>query len=77
LAASRLQHTLVMAAIVATLLVLPAGALLGLLAYAVLGVTFSGFLTFGGALSVHAGLAAWWALAFAAALVYSLFAMPD
>jgi hypothetical protein len=73
----RLHHTLVMAGIVASLLLLPVGALLALLAYAVLGVTFSGFLTFGGALGDFTGLLAWWALAFAASLVYSLFAMPD
>lgn len=73
----RLPNTLVMAAIVATLLVLPVGALLALLAVGALGMSFPGFLTFGGALNAFTGLLAWWALAFAAALVYSFFAMPD
>jgi hypothetical protein len=75
--AARLQHTLVMAGIVASLLLLPVGALLALLAFGVLGVTLAGFVSFGGALNAFTGLLAWWALAFAAALVYSLFAMPD
>jgi len=75
--AMRLQHTLVMAAIVASLLWLPVGALLAVLAFAVLGVTLPGFVTFGGALNASTGLLAWWSLAFAAALIYALFAMPD
>ena len=73
----RALQTLVMAAIVATLLCLPVGALLALLASLALGVPLLGFLTFGGAMNVFAGLLAWWALAFLAALVYSAFAMPS
>jgi hypothetical protein len=72
----RLLQALIMAAIVATLLCLPTGALLAVLAYAALDVPLEGFLTFGGALSLFAGLLAWWLLAFLPSLVYTAFAMP-
>lgn len=72
----RLLQTFVMAAIVATLLALPVGALLALLAYGALGVPLVGFLTFGGALGLVEGLLAWWLCLFTASLAYAFFAMP-
>lgn len=67
---------MVMAAIVATLLFLPVGAVLALSLFAVLGVSFRGFVTFGGALNDFAGVLAWWTLAFLAALVYAALVPP-
>jgi hypothetical protein len=61
-----------MAAIVTTILYVPAAALLGgacLLA----GVTVAGFFTFGGALHPVAGLFAWWAIFYLPVAVYSGF----
>jgi len=64
-----------MAALVATLLYFPVG-----LAIAVplrlLGVPFEASVTFGDALSVLAGLAAWWLLFYAAALIYAACLFP-
>ena len=60
-----------MAGIVASLLCLPLGAALALLAYLVLDVPLQRFVTFDGALHVVAGLLAWWMLAFLAALAYA------
>jgi hypothetical protein len=73
----RLLQPLTMAAIVATLLWLPVGALLAVLARFVLDMPLQDFLSFGGALNVVVGLLAWWALAFVASLVYAAFAMPE
>jgi hypothetical protein len=73
----RSLQALMMAAIVATLLCVPAGALLALLAYVFLDVPVQRLLTFGGALHAFAGLLAWWTVAFVAAVVYAGFAMPD
>lgn len=74
--AGGIRQTMVMAAIAATLMCLPVGALLALLAYAVLGISFHAFLTFAGALNNFTGVLAWWALAFLAALPYAACAMP-
>ena len=61
-----------MAAIVTTMLYVPAAALLaGLCLLA--GVTLSGFFTFGGALHPVAGLLAWWAIFYVPVAVYSAF----
>lgn len=62
-----------MAAIVTTMLWLPFGALLALLAYGFFGISLDAFLTLGHSLP-HAsiGLVAWWAIGFVPALVYSL-----
>jgi hypothetical protein len=76
LTASSIRHTMVMAAICATLMCLPVAGLLALFAYAVLGISFHSFLTFDGALNNVAGLLAWWSLAFLIALPYAAFAMP-
>ena len=64
------------AAIVATLLRLPVGALLAWLCFAVLGISLHAFVTFGGELNGLQGLLAWWALGFLAAFVYSAFLLP-
>lgn len=62
-----------MAAIVTTMLWLPFGALLALLAYGFLDVSLDAFLTLGHSLP-HAsvGLVAWWAIGFVPALVYAI-----
>lgn len=73
----RYLQSMTMAAIVATLLCLPIGAPLALLAFLAFDVPLLGFLTFGGALNVFAGLLAWWMVAFLAALLYAVFAMPE
>ena len=64
-----------MAAIVATLVYLPAAALLVLVAHFT-SLSFYAFMTFGGALNTFSGLAAWWLIAFAGACIYALFAFP-
>ena len=71
-----ISKLVVMAAIVATLLVVPMGALLALLAYGLLGTSLQAFVTFGGTLSPFKGVLAWWLLAFVPALVYAAFALP-
>lgn len=66
----------VMAAIVASLLYVPLGALVALVAY-VFGVPLSAVMTFGGALNnVFLGLLVWWLVVFAGAYVYAAFAFP-
>lgn len=74
IAASVFQMAL-MAAIVATLLYWPAGVVAGAL-LGLLGVPIDSFVTFGGAINRFAGLAAWWLIAFAAALAYASVAFP-
>jgi len=66
-----------MAAIVTTMLCGPVGALLALFSFAVLGISFHSFLTFGDRLNAVGGLFAWWALAFVPAFGYAVFAMPE
>jgi hypothetical protein len=61
-----------MAAIVATMLFLPAGALVALVAY-VCGVAPQALVTAGGSLPLLGGLAAWWLLVFTGSLVYAAF----
>jgi hypothetical protein len=73
----RVLQALMMAAIVATLLCVPVGALVALLAYVFLDVPVHSILTFGGALHAVGGLLAWWTVAFVAAVVYAGFAMPE
>ena len=65
-----------MAAIVATLLWLPVGAVLAWLCFGVLGISAHAFVTFGGALNQFQGLLAWWALGFLVALVYAASLLP-
>jgi len=73
----RFLQALTMAAIVATLLCLPVGAVLAVLASFFLDVPMQSILTFGGALHAVAGLLAWWTVAFIAAGIYAVFAMPE
>ncbi len=62
-----------MGAIVTTLLWLPAGALLALLAYGVLDVSPESFLTLGHSLPHPSlGLLAWWVIGFVPAYVYAV-----
>ncbi len=65
-----------MAAIVATLMFLPVGAILALSGFAVFGISFDAFLTFGRALDGFQGLLAWWTLGFLTALPYAAGSMP-
>jgi len=70
-----LLEVLGMAAILTTMLYVPAAVLLaalGLLA----GVALSSFVSFGGALHPVAGLFAWWAIFYLPAAVYSGFIVP-
>lgn len=64
-----------MAAIVATMLFVPAAAMLaGVLFLA--GVSLHAFTTFNGALDAWQGTAAWWTIAFLPALAYAVWVMP-
>ena len=74
-AGKSILHLVVMAAIVTTLMCWPVAALLALFSFAVLGISFPAFMTFGGALGGFQGLAAWWGLGFLPALVYSAFVL--
>jgi hypothetical protein len=70
-----LGRVAVMAAIVATLLFVPA-ALGGALVILMLGFSPEAFATFGGALHPLLGLCAWWLAAFVGASAYAAFAFP-
>lgn len=65
-----------MAAIVATMLVVPVCGLLALLALLLFGVPPGAFVTFGGLLGVFEGIAAWWMVMLLAGFLYALHAMP-
>lgn len=73
---SSLPQMIVMAAIVASALYVPLAGLLALLAFFLFGVPLRDFITFGGALGLLGGLAAWWALMLVPALVYAAYGMP-
>ena len=64
-----------MAAVVTTILYVPAAALIAGAALLV-GIPLSSFFTFGGALHPVAGLAAWWAIFFVPVAIYSGFIVP-
>jgi hypothetical protein len=64
-----------MAAIVATLAWVPAGAVLAAL-LAFFGSSLHAFVTFGGAISAFLGVAAWWTAGFVPALVYAAWVLP-
>jgi hypothetical protein len=64
-----------MAAIVATMLCVPAGALLAALLLP-FGISPSVIVTFGGALHPVLGLVAWWAICFIPAVTYAAFVLP-
>ena len=67
----------VMAAIVTTLMCWPVGALLALLCFAVLGVSFHSFVTFGDTFNALAGLLVWWTIGFLPAFAYAAFILPS
>ena len=64
-----------MAAILTTMLYVPAAALLAVLGLFV-GVSLSSFVSFGGAFHPVAGLALWWAIFYLPSAVYSGFLVP-
>ena len=66
----------VMAAIVATALFVPAVAILALLAFAFFGLSFQGFVTFGGSIAASQGVVLWWAILLLPSLVYAGYVMP-
>ena len=70
-----LLEVLGMAAILTTMLYVPAAALLALLGL-LAGITLSSFVSFGGALHPVAGLFAWWAIFYLPSAVYSGFIVP-
>lgn len=74
-ALSALAHMVAMAAIVATLVYLPAGVLTALI-FRLLGIPFVVWLTFGGALHAAIGLLAWWLLIFVSACGYAAWVFP-
>jgi hypothetical protein len=63
-----------MAAIVTTMLFVPAAALLAALLFLV-GVSMHAFATFNGVLDAYQGVAAWWMIAFLPTLAYSVYVM--
>jgi hypothetical protein len=67
---------LVMAAIVATLFLVPAAGLVWA-GCALLGASFESVVTLGNIMSAPAGLSAWWAMAFVAAFAYAVFMLRD
>ena len=70
-----LLEVLGMAAILTTMLYVPAAALLAALCFLV-GVPVASFASFGGALHPVAGLFAWWGIFYLPAAVYSGFIVP-
>ncbi len=60
-----------MAAIVTTLLYVPVGALVAVVAFGAFDVPLHSLLTFGGHTHIVAGLALWWGIAFLPASVYA------
>ena len=64
-----------MAAIVATLFYVPAGAAI-VLFVRIIGFPLDAFVTFGGALNMFVGLIVWWLLAFVGACAYAAFTFP-
>jgi hypothetical protein len=60
-----------MAAIVTTLVYIPVGALVAVLAFAAFDVPLYSLLSFGGHIHIVAGLALWWGISFLPALVYA------
>lgn len=66
-----LPQVMVMAAIVTTLLLLPAGAVLAWACSAFAGVSLGAFVTFGDRLNRFEGLVVWWFLGFVPAFAYA------
>jgi hypothetical protein len=68
---SSISQVMLMAAITTTLLCLPVGALLALLCFALLGISFHAFLTFADTVNGFEGLLVWWTIGFLPALAYA------
>jgi len=66
----------VMATIVTTLMYWAVGALLALLCFAVPGISFRSFVTFGDTFNALPGLLVWWAICFLPAFAYAAFMFP-
>ena len=66
-----------MAAIVTTMLLFPAGALIALVLSLAFGISPHEFVTFGGTFNEPLGVIAWWLVAFVPASIYSWFVRPD
>jgi hypothetical protein len=66
----------VMAAIVATLFLVPAAGLVWA-GCALLGASFESVVTLGNVVSAPAGVSAWWAIAFVPAFAYATFMLRD
>ena len=60
-----------MAAIVTTLVYIPVGALVAILAFGAFDVSLHSLLTFGGHIHIVAGLVLWWGIAYLPALLYA------
>lgn len=60
-----------MAALVASLLYCPVGGVLAFLCFAVMGVSFHSFVTFGDTFKPLAGLLLWWVVGFLPAFAYA------
>ena len=73
--AAAIGQVAAMAAVVATLCYWPIGIAIALV-LALLGVPLDAFLTFGGVLNRYAGMAVWWLIVFAPALVYAALVFP-
>jgi hypothetical protein len=73
--AATLGQVASMAAIVATLCYWPLGLAIAAV-LSVVGVPVDAFLTFGGALNRYAGMALWWLIVFAPALLYAALLFP-
>ena len=73
--ARALLQMALMAAVVATLVYLPAAVVLALL-LRVFGISPESVATFGGRLGLFSGLLAWWLLTFNAACVYAVCTFP-
>ena len=67
---------IVMASIVASVLVVPFGALLAIFTFLAFGVPVRDFMTFGGMVTPFEGAVAWWIVVFVPSAVYSACVMP-
>ena len=66
-----------MAALVASLLYCPVGAVLALACFAARDVSFHSFITFGDTFKPLPGLAVWWVIAFVPAFAYAAYVSQD
>jgi hypothetical protein len=66
-----MMRTVVMAALVTSLMYVSVGALLALASYALFGVSFRALVTFGDSFNAFVGLVLWWLVGFVPAFVYA------